>query len=88
MIEATDYEFGDRPNIYEIEQIIWEEGKGQRYILLIEAYSLVEAIQLSGSDDGVHEIIGARQIGSVCIRSKKVWNKLKENMSNSSSIGY
>jgi len=72
MIEATGYEFGDTPNVYEIEQIAWSNGKGQRCTLLIEAYSMVEAIKLSGDGDGIHEIIGAKQIGTICMRSPKL----------------
>lgn len=77
MIEATEYEFGNAPNVYEIEQIAWSNGKGQRCILLIEAYSMAEAIKLSGDGDGIHEIIGAKQIGTICIRSPKL-NEINE----------
>ena len=72
MIEGTENNFEDRPNIYEIEQITWEDGKGKNFILLIEAFSLLEAVELSGGNDGVHEVIGARQIGSICLRSPRL----------------
>jgi len=71
-MSEAGYEFGDTPNVYEIEQIAWSNGKGQKCILLIEAYSMTEAIKLSGEGDGIHEVIGARQIGSICIRSPKL----------------
>lgn len=76
-MSEAGYEFGDTPNVYEIEQIAWSNGKGQRCILLIEAYSMVEAIKLSGDGDGIHEIIGAKQIGTICIRSPKL-NEINE----------
>jgi hypothetical protein len=81
MIEATENNFEDRPNIYEIEQIIWENGKGQTYTLLIEAFSIEEAIKLSCRNDenpcqGKHEVISAKQIGSVCLRSKDFYDKM------------
>jgi hypothetical protein len=71
-MSEAGYEFGDTPNVYEIEQIAWSNGKGQKCILLIEAYSMTEAIKLSGEGDGIHEVIGAKQIGSICIRSPKL----------------
>ena len=72
MIEGISNEFGDRPSIYGIEQIVWEGGKGQAYTLLVEAYSLKEAVELSGGNDGIHEIVGARQLGSVSLRSPRL----------------
>ena len=72
MIEATENNFADRPSIYEVEQITWNGGKGERSILLIEAFSINEAVKLSGGEDGVHETIGVRQVGSVCLRSPKI----------------
>ena len=77
MNEVLENNFGDRPSIYQIEQIVWENGKGQTYVLLIEATSIIDAIKLSGSEDGIHQIISAKEIGSVCLRSKEVWDQLK-----------
>jgi len=90
MIEATGYEFGDTPNVYEIEQIAWSNGKGQRCTLLIEAYSMVEAIKLSGDGDGIHEIIGAKQIGTICMRSPKLneINSILDELTMASSVKY
>ena len=67
MIEGTENNFEDRPSIYEVEQVAWSGGKGERCVLLIEAFSISEAVKLSGGDDGVHETIGVRQVGSVCL---------------------
>ena len=79
MIEGTENNFGDRPKIYEIEQIAWNGGKGEKCILLIEAYSVMEALKLSGGEDGVHETIAIIEKGSVCLRSENLWNKFKES---------
>ncbi len=76
MIESLENNFGNVSYVYEIEQIVWENGKGQKNTILVEAISMIEAIKLSGSDDGMHQIASIKELGSVFIRSKAVLDQL------------
>ena len=82
----TEHNIYDLPQIFEIVQLTWSNGKGQKSILYIEAFSLEEAVQLSGGGDGIHEVIEARQIGWISIRSPKLRREITELRKFFSSI--